>query len=189
MGQSSSAQTSRSLDNNPGQYERDQAHQHAQLRGKAFEQSKKCHSRGDHKGAKSFSQQGHLEDEKMKEWNAKASDRIFEANNQSRPRDEIDLHGLYVEEAKERVISRIDECKRKNVKELRVIVGKGLHSSNGIQKLKPAILELVQEHHLRCTIDPHNEGCLIVEFVAAGEEGIFGRLLERVFRTLRALIG
>jgi DNA-nicking Smr family endonuclease len=42
--------------------------------------------------------------------------------------DEIDLHGLFVQEAIEKAEERIDQCKRQGVDHLIIIVGRGNHS-------------------------------------------------------------
>lgn len=76
---------------------------------------------------------------------------------------EIDLHGLYVKEALERTDRAIQDAKEKGVSELRLIVGKGLHSSEGSAKIRPAIEELMQKHCLLAALDAHNSGVLIVQ--------------------------
>lgn len=77
---------------------------------------------------------------------------------------EIDLHGLYVKEAIERTDYAIQDAKRRGDTEVHLIVGtlsfevsistvlyqfaaagKGLHSSGGVAKIKPAIEELMQK--------------------------------------------
>jgi hypothetical protein len=82
---------------------------------------------------------------------------------------EIDLHGLFVEEALERVEQRIRLCRSRSIDHLIVIVGRGNHSANGISRLKPAVTKLITEHQLRCTPNRPNSGCLYIEFVSAGE--------------------
>lgn len=69
----------------------------------------------------------------------------FTANNQSSPPGTIDLHGLYVKEAIERTESAIAESQRSGMEELRVIVGKGIHSQGGVGKIKPAVQDLMRK--------------------------------------------
>jgi DNA-nicking Smr family endonuclease len=64
-------------------------------------------------------------------------------NNKQSPPGTIDLHGLYVKEAIERTESAIAQRQRSGQDELRVIVGKGIHSQNHQAKIKPAVEELM----------------------------------------------
>lgn len=95
--------------------------------------------------------------------NRKAAEYVFIENNKDSDDNDIDLHGLYVKEAeyilKQRIISGI----HKNQPTLDCIVGKGLHSKNGIAKLKPAVQNLCNEANLRCWIDTKNSGVLHID--------------------------
>jgi DNA-nicking Smr family endonuclease len=169
----------------PGEYERRQADMHARLRGEAYVKSKTCYQSGDHAGAKKYSDMGKEHDRKMNEFNDKAANVIYGSKNSGRPDDSIDLHGLHVDEAKLRVERHIAVMKRKKIKKFEIIVGKGLHSKDGIARLKPAILQMCRRHSLRCTIDPRNEGCINAAFVSRKRSGFFGWLRRtwcRVFR-------
>ena len=158
----------------PGQRERAKAANHARERGSCFDRSKQCYSQGDHAGAKEWSQKGRNHDVKEKEFNSKASKLIFQHHNKDRDVDVIDLHGLFVREAVVMVQEHIRLCKKLKIKRFTVIVGKGLHSHNGIAKLRPAIMELVEENQVKCSVDQRNDGCLFVEFVEKKEQvGIF----------------
>jgi len=75
---------------------------------------------------------------------------------------EVDLHGLYVKESIAYTDQSIAEARARGDKEIRLIVGKGIHSPNHAAKLKPAIEELMQKHNLSAEIDPQNSGVLIV---------------------------
>ncbi|KAF8200863.1 hypothetical protein BJ912DRAFT_947450 [Pholiota molesta] len=97
---------------------------------------------------------------------------------------EIDLHGLYVKEAISRADQAIQSAKLRGESQLNLIVGKGLHSSGGIAKIKPAIDDLIQKHQLTAELDPNNSGVLIVYLQPApGQRGIgadeISRRLER----------
>jgi DNA-nicking Smr family endonuclease len=48
--------------------------------------------------------------------------------NKSRNGDEVDLHGLYVQEATERAEEAIARCQREGRDHLTIIVGRGNHS-------------------------------------------------------------
>lgn len=66
-------------------------------------------------------------------------------NNKQSPVGTIDLHGLYVKEAIERTEAAIAEGQRSGQGELRVIVGKGIHSQGHVAKIKPAVQDLMQK--------------------------------------------
>jgi DNA-nicking Smr family endonuclease len=55
------------------------------------------------------------------------------------------LHGLYVKEAIERTEAAIAQGQRSGQEELRVIVGKGIHSQGHVAKIKPAVQDLMQK--------------------------------------------
>ena len=54
----------------------------------------------------------------MIRYNKAAAKTIFESNNKKRSLDEIDLHGLHVKEALDRVQERIEACKSSKKKKL-----------------------------------------------------------------------
>lgn len=146
---------------------RSMAHQEAGLRSSCYDRSKQAYSHGDGAQAKQLSDEGHQHDAQMNRYNAQAAEWIFNENNQNIPPDQIDLHGLYVQESIEYTERKINWCKANNMDHLHVIVGKGIHSVDHIQKLKPAIEQLMAKHHFACTPE-HNAGRLYIEF---GKQG------------------
>lgn len=73
------------------------------------------------------------------------------------------MHGLYVKEAIAHTDQSISEARARGDKEVRLIVGKGIHSPNHAAKLKPAIEELMLKHNLSAALDPDNSGVLVVQ--------------------------
>ncbi|KAF7303150.1 DUF1771-domain-containing protein [Mycena kentingensis (nom. inval.)] len=67
------------------------------------------------------------------------------AKNQSRLPNEIDLHGLLAREGKVKVASAVDRAKALGYSEMRVIVGKGNHSNDGLAQLRPKITTYIAE--------------------------------------------
>ena len=152
-----------------------------QLRDEAYQKSQDAFNQGNHAAAKENSEKRKECAEKIKFHNSKAAEEIFRFHNPHPEHlEQVDLHGLFVEEAKEKVESHISRCKRAKLKQFKVVVGKGLHSVNGVPKLKFAIQELVETYHLRCTIDERNAGCLLVEFVSEKDQGFVGWAVEKV---------
>lgn len=105
---------------------------------------------------------------------------FFLVKNEGRPSDEIDLHGLYVQEASEKVEEAIKRCKRENADHLVIIVGKGLHSPDKIAKLKPAIIELVNKYDINCQPNTPNPGCLYVRFDGKGDMSWLNHIQEKL---------
>ncbi|EDK44235.1 conserved hypothetical protein [Lodderomyces elongisporus NRRL YB-4239] len=97
------------------------------------------------------------------QYSQQAAEYVFRENNADSAADEIDLHGLYVKEAEWILKVRLKQAISTNQSHLKVIVGKGLHSQNGIAKLKPAVDQLCDETRLKHYIDPKNSGVMIIE--------------------------
>ncbi|KAI9277174.1 hypothetical protein BDA99DRAFT_495070 [Phascolomyces articulosus] len=162
---------------------RELAHQEAVKRNNCYEQSQEAYRNGDGAQAKQLSNQGHQHDELMKRYNKQAADIIFQEKNAGRPADEIDLHGLFVKEATEKVDEALRHCQRNGQDHLTIIVGKGLHSPGQIAKLKPAIVDMVKKYNVSCTPDRPNPGCLYVEFgKGTGDLSWLDRITDRVDR-------
>ncbi|KAJ6499391.1 hypothetical protein C8R45DRAFT_982265 [Mycena sanguinolenta] len=128
---------------------------------RCFAESHEAYARGDGAGAKQLSNEGKEHQAKMNALNKEASDWIFIENNKDSQPGEIDLHGLYVKEAIEHTDRALQEAKNRGDSEIHLIVGKGLHSTGHIAKIKPAIEELMQKHQLFAELDPQNAGVLI----------------------------
>ena len=58
---------------------------------------------------------------------------------------------------------RIYYAVKTNQSHLNVIVGKGLHSANGVAKIKPAVDELCDQVGLNHYIDKKNSGVLVID--------------------------
>lgn len=142
---------------------RDQADDLYKKRNHFSQQSQQAFKSGDKQRAHDLSQQAKHALEQAEDVNRKAAEYVFRENNADSAADEIDLHGLYVKEAEYILKNRIAQAIRTNQSHLRVIVGKGLHSANGIAKLKPAVDQLCDESGLRHRIDPKNTGVLVID--------------------------
>lgn len=141
---------------------RNKAGEEAKLRGECFEKSKKEFESGDKGKAKELSDEGKEHGAKMEEFNRQAAEAFFNAHNMGNDLYTIDLHGLYVEEAVERVKERFEKIGRKGT--LVVIWGAGNHSEGGVRKIKPAILEILNSEKLVFDDDVPNHGCCTVYF-------------------------
>lgn len=141
---------------------RDKAGEEAKLRGECFEKSKKEFESGDKGKAKELSEEGHKHDEQMKKYNKEAADAFFAAHNKGRDQMTIDLHGLYVEEAMERLKARVEAIGRKGT--FIIIWGAGNHSEGGVRKIKPAVIDYLNAEKFKFEDDNPNHGCCTVFF-------------------------
>jgi len=99
----------------------------------------------------------------MKELDKRAAKIIFTENNKNRKEGgKIDLHGLYVAEAKQFAKDQIQAAILRGDDVVRFIVGKGLHSDAGLAKIRPALEVLFTKLGLQHSLDPYNAGVLIV---------------------------
>ncbi|KAK0219034.1 hypothetical protein IW262DRAFT_1073663 [Armillaria fumosa] len=131
--------------------------------GRCFRESREAHDRGDRAAAKVLSNQGKIHRQNMQQLNKEASNQIYLENNRGRNPREIDLHGLYVKEAIAHTDAAIEEAKLRDDSEIRLIVGKGLHSEDGEARVRPAIKSLMCKYQLVAEFDPSNSGVLIVK--------------------------
>ncbi|KAG1900678.1 uncharacterized protein F5891DRAFT_303905 [Suillus fuscotomentosus] len=129
--------------------------------GKYFKERNEAKARNDQQRIKELTQKGEAHRANMMLLDKEASAKIFQENNQNR-RNEVDLHGLYVAEAKTYFDTSVQEAWDRGESSLRVIVGKGNHSDNNVPKIKPAIQAHAESLGLSIEVDPRNEGCLIV---------------------------
>ncbi|KAL2752639.1 hypothetical protein ACRALDRAFT_1052415 [Sodiomyces alcalophilus JCM 7366] len=143
---------------------RDLAGQEAQKRNACFERSQEAYKAGDGAAAKELSNQGKRHAAQMDAYNQQASDFIFRANNAPGEvdEDEIDLHGQFVEEAERILRARIRADRNRGATNLFAIVGKGNHSANGVQRIKPAVERLCGELGLRYATDEDNTGRILI---------------------------
>lgn len=143
-------------------YYREQASINAKEMGDAFTQAKISWEMGDKARAKELSNFGYQCKERIEIYNANAVKIIATKNNIEKDSDEIDLHGLYVNEAIQFFKETLSiKMKDKNFQSLKIIVGKGLHSKDK-PKLKEAVVNFANEHNLNVFEHPDNPGCLII---------------------------
>ncbi|KAF8591002.1 DUF1771-domain-containing protein [Ramaria rubella] len=130
---------------------------------RCFEESHQAYEAHEGARAKELSNEGHAHQSKMNELNAQASDWIFQVmvDQDSKP-GEVDLHGLYVKEAITHTERAVHEARSRGDSEIRLIVGKGIHSQDHIAKLEPAIENLMQKYNIVAHLDEHNSGVLVV---------------------------
>ncbi|SCW00465.1 LAFE_0C04786g1_1 [Lachancea fermentati] len=146
---------------------RDAAEQAYSKRQQFSQQSQQAYKSGDGAAARELSEKAKQQLEVAEKFNLQAAEYVFTQNNADSDSNEIDLHGLYTKEAQWILQRRIAAAVANRESVLKVIVGKGLHSANGVAKIKPAVEELCSEAHLANYIDPKNAGVLVVELQGA----------------------
>jgi hypothetical protein len=104
----------------------------------------------------------------MDDYNRQASEFIFRENNSPDrvPGDTIDLHGQFVEEAEHILETRIRAAQSQGQSHLHVIVGKGNHSPQHIQKIKPRVEQICQQLGLNYQTEA-NEGRMYIDLTGA----------------------
>src|SRR3989338_6926378 len=90
---------------------RKQAHQYITERKLYKQQASSAYTNNDHKNAKIYSAKAKEHSALIDQINKRAADIIFNHYNSTRGIAEIDLHELYVKEAKAKVMERIEEVK------------------------------------------------------------------------------
>jgi DNA-nicking Smr family endonuclease len=149
----------------PGQTNRQAAHEFAKLAKTASTQSQTAYKAGDHPGARRYADLSRKQWKEHHRLNALAEQEIFTHFNPAYPSElaQIDLHGLFVKEGIARVEKHVQLCKKAGRRSTVVITGWGSHSKDGLAKIKPAIQELCVKEGLRVFVDRPNVGCLTVE--------------------------
>ncbi|SJL06969.1 uncharacterized protein ARMOST_10311 [Armillaria ostoyae] len=142
---------------------RERANKEADEMERCLNESREAYRRGDGAAAKDLSKQRRYHKQKMEQLNKEASDWIYLENNRDCRPGEIDLHRLRVKEAIARTDTALEEAKRRGDSEIRIIVGKGLHSERGEARLGPAIKGLMRRYQLVAEFDPSNSGVLVVK--------------------------
>lgn len=135
----------------------------------ASSQSKAAYGRNDHPEARRFSNLSKKHWREHNRLHKLAETEIFKHHNPTYPTDlsKIDLHGLLVKEAEEKVRTHIKLCKRAEISRTILITGWGNHSKDGFAKIKPAIQSLCQQEKLKVSVDTPNVGCMTVEIGVA----------------------
>ncbi|KIX92346.1 uncharacterized protein Z520_11954 [Fonsecaea multimorphosa CBS 102226] len=143
---------------------RNLARQEASKRATAFQRSQEAYANGDGAAAHALSQEGKEHGAKMEMYNKQAAEFIFRENNADGrvAADTIDLHGLYVEEAEEILEQRIRYAQSQGQTHLHVVVGKGNHSPDHIQKLKPRVEQTCRDLGLQYHTEA-NEGRIYIK--------------------------
>lgn len=118
---------------------RDLARKEHSKRQECFDRAHEAYESGDGAKAHELSETGKRHAAKMDDYNKQASEFIFRENNAEDrvAGDEIDLHGQFMEEAEDILEERIRYAQQHGQTHLHVIVGRGNHSVNHVQKLKP----------------------------------------------------
>lgn len=150
---------------------RNQARSEGDQMARCFDQSHKAYAQGDGGRAKQLSNEGHEHKLNMERLNKQAADWIFMANNEDSPQGTVDLHGLYTSEALERTEQAVRQGQAQGWTEMRIIVGKGLHSKDHRQHIAPAVEKMMQDYRLEAHLDPRNAGVLVVNLRGNGQGG------------------
>ncbi|KAI5838169.1 hypothetical protein DFP73DRAFT_531317 [Morchella snyderi] len=208
MGQTQSNPARDSSSREVGSRNRELARKEGDLRRDLSQKSQTAWAKNDKAKAKELSNACKVHQTRMEDYNARAAAEIFRANNptyyQGTPSGagfilslfsgssataglaRIDLHGLHVTEAMPLVEEHLRLCRRNSVERTTIITGKGLHSVDGVAKIRPQVEKKLAEKKLKVVKEARrvNEGAFVVEFAKAAEEpgwagwflgGLFGQ--------------
>ncbi|KAL8697759.1 MAG: hypothetical protein Q9201_006946 [Fulgogasparrea decipioides] len=139
------------------------ARQEHDKKSSCMDRAHNAYERGDGAAAHQLSEEGKRHGAMMEQYNKQASDFIFRENNAigKVDADTIDLHGQFVEEAEDILEQRIKYAQSTGQTHLHVIVGKGNHSYNHIQKIKPRIEQVCRQLGLQYATE-HNAGRIYI---------------------------
>ncbi|KAG2043487.1 hypothetical protein BDR03DRAFT_941544 [Suillus americanus] len=128
-----------------------------------FKQSPEAFDGNNPELARQLSLRGETHRDNMERLNKAASTKIFQENNQRfAGSNTIDLHRLFVSEAKVHFDDAIQEIRDRGKSSLHVIVGRGNHSKNNVAKIKREIQEYGKSLGLGVEVNPDNDGRLVV---------------------------
>ena len=130
----------------------------------SYEKSQQCWNEGKRDLAKEFSEKGLESKRNMEKFNMEAAKIALVKNNKDKSEEELDLHGLTVEEAELLIGEKVQHCMDKKSQILKVIVGNGLHSNEQGPKLRGLVMNYAEVLGLQCNVDEKNAGCLIITF-------------------------
>ena len=99
----------------------------------------------------------HAKKRQLEEEEAAAAKRIFKKKNSGYGLEQMDLHGLHLDEAMERVRERLKRVEAGDVPSVELITGAG-HHSDGKAKIKPAVEALLKEKSSTLSYEPMSGG-------------------------------
>ncbi|KAF8274560.1 hypothetical protein EI94DRAFT_1696073 [Lactarius quietus] len=141
---------------------REQARRRGREMSEARSRAKSAQKKGNRGAAHVHRQEAISHENAMKELDKRAAKIFFRENNKNRKEGMVDLHGLYVAEAIQFAMDQVQAAKSRDDKDVRFIVGKGLHSDAGGAKIRPALEKKFTKQGLKHSLDPKNAGVLIV---------------------------
>ncbi|TDL15768.1 DUF1771-domain-containing protein [Rickenella mellea] len=148
---------------------RDKASDEAKRKSDAFQRSQEAWRAGRKADAKALSNEGKQHAASMVQYNERAAAEIFAHYNPppygqtAAYLEQVDLHGLYVEEALKYAEKHILACRKVHRTTTVLITGRGNRSKDGLARIKPAIEAFLKKENLRAIADVPNQGCVTVE--------------------------
>lgn len=127
----------------------------------------------------------HAKKRQLEEEEAAAAKRIFKRKNTGYGLEQMDLHGLHLDEAMARVRERLKRLEAGDVASVELITGAGHHSEGNKAKIKPAVEALLKEKAATLSYEPMAGGggftVSKVGGAAAASGGGLGGFLSMLF--------
>lgn len=132
-----------------------------ELMAKCYDDAQKAFKENRKDEAKKLSEQGKKHQENRDKFSKEAAKQIFNEMNKDRDENEIDLHGLLVQEALDFVNERLEKLSKSAKKHaaFHIITGAGNHSETSA-KIKPEIAKLLDGKKLKYVRG--NDGVFVV---------------------------
>lgn len=71
---------------------------------------------------------------------------------------EIDLHGLRLKEAQQEFVGLLQGALENDLRRIRIITGKGLHSADGVGVIKHMVIDILRAHKIKYREGKPEEG-------------------------------
>ena len=126
------------------------------------EKAEAAHRRGMTRTAENYRAEARKIYDEVKKEHKIAAENIFQHNNRYRKPEEVDLHGLHMDEAEEKV-RKFLHGHRNYEGILTIITGMGNHSEGRIGKVKERILDFFENSSYTFRVPKYNKGTIEVK--------------------------
>ena len=131
----------------------------------------------------------HEKKRQLEEEEHAAAQRIFKKKNSGYGLEQMDLHGLHLDEAMEKVKERLKKIEAGDVPSCEFITGAGHHSEGNKAKIKPAVEALLKQQSATLSYEPMDGGGGFTVYKVGGAPGGAGGGIGGFFGMILSLFG